>query len=928
MSIGGDPDIESRVSSAPSSVNVSRPFVVPPLRREACIPVVAGHKDDRELSPKAISTRRQHPKANSGPRATTTRATTTPAVKAAKAESDTSQRVTPDRNSIRILGKNGDEAFVSLPSLPKSMHASSHRIPLQSEVAVSISGSRRSARDFDAQETLTALEAVDDGKRDQAQKQKQSKKQKNKQKQQHKREEQLIVESPNVERGGPQRSASLFMSGALPAPSRDPSQAPQSDANSCRDSGIAMSDFISNSKRASSRASSARSASTISLGVLSIAQQIANIPSTTSTARNSKTKSATPNLEGFKEMGLGMTTGFPTQARTSERGRAKQPASSQHSSQPSVRRDVSSVRQQDDGGMQETTRSNYKPPTVVSAASSESITHSFGGTFQEGFVPQSQYQPSPLRQERETGSRDRGLDQSRSVKDGSVRSRGNDGSDVARSRQGQSNSDRPMSVRSNRGSSVQSSASYASGVASSRQRQTGSQAHRSDQSRSVRRERGSSVQSGVSYASGNAGSQQRQPGSRATSVARTRSDRRSQASGPQCPSHSPVSPLGPSPRLFTPFRDQTQFAGGGWISPHPLSPIDAAATPQPAVHVSADTPGRSGTLTYKEWKAHRDALGSDAGSYAGSHVPSAVGLQPVPTVAYDHPPPASYVGSHNPVTRPSHQHPPQMDGEPAWVSQYFSPLQGPSEMQPSIFAQNQKSSSGSRTSARSQSGSTSTVHNNSVYHQPGHPTSSAPPQIAGVGFPPQDDDRPTSSHASAYNVGLTPTELSTYQSQLGNTISRYSSQLSHVQREQVSSQPSYEACDNGQSHSSRRSPSQHSIQNFPPNLSYSRVKPQLTMPWDPTVTPLNSRSPAPRQHLSSQAGSSWRGRHTPSVRGVGGVESRLQSSASSSRSSIRSRSSLDPAESHVTYGTAEWQNLENAEEGRGGFRDPWSYNMW
>jgi hypothetical protein len=995
VTVGGAPTDNGKAPSAPPSVKVSRPFFVPPLRNNPDSAVVASRKVDQEQVQKAPSAH-QLTKANNDFRATATREAAAPKAAIAKAQSDTPRIITPDRSTVRILGKNGEEAFVSLPSLAKSVHASSHRTPQRSEVAVPVSRSRVSAEDFQPDETVAVPELIEPEEQDQNQNQEQNKRQKNrqtnnKQKKPQDRVEQLITESPQVEEVGSQRAASWVMSGALPAPSREtsrePLQAPQSAANSMRDSGVAMSDFIASVKAASSRAGSVRPSSAISPGVLSIVQYIAKISSTTSSARNSKPKS----VEGFKEMGLGMTTGYPTQERTSDRsnhGRAKQVSSSRRSSQPSIRResgsvqsdhaaqelpssrhgsqrsfgrDSGSVQQQDEGSRQVAMPSNYKPPTVVSASSSASITHSFGGFYPEGFVPQDQ--ATLLRQEGGIDSRNGGSEKSRSVRSGSSRSSVKDASDKASSKHSQPSSHghrshQPISIRSDRGSSVHSGANYVVDVKQSR---SSSQAHRSDYSRSTRSDRAGSVQSVASHASV-ASSRPKKAAFQATSMSpHPRSERLSQASGTRCPSHSPVSPMAPSPQLVTLGQEQTNFAGDGWISPWPGSVIPSHKS---AVSVPADDPGHCATLTYNEWRAQREeAVESEAGSYAGSRVPSAVGLQDVPRSVYGHPPPAGYVGSYNPDPRYSPQPVPQMDGEPAWISQHFSPLQGANAMQPPALAHSQQGSLLSyssthsqqgplrdQSSARSQQGSLksqssahsqrkslrshssahsqprspTTAHNNSLYNQTVHQTPIAAAQNAGWSFPPQDD-RPSSNHAPAYNVGLTPVELSTYQSQLGSTISRYTSQLSHVQREQAPPQPNYDVWNSGQSHhSSRRSSSQHSIHNFPPNFSYPRVKSQLAMPWDATVSQVNARSAIPARRGSSHGCSSWRG----SAGGVSGVESRLHSNAGSSRGSMASRSSVGLADSQVTYGSVEWEKLENAEDGRGGFQVPEGYNMW
>jgi hypothetical protein len=992
--VGGVPTDNGKAPSAPPSMKVSRPFFVPPLRNNPYSAVVASRKVDQEHVQKAPSAH-QLTKANNDFPATATREAATPKAATAKAQSDIPQRTTPDRSTVRILGKNGEEAFISLPSLAKSVQALSHMTQQRSGVAVPVSESHVSAGNFQPDEMVAVPGWIEPKEQDQNHNQEQNKRQKNKQKNNKQKKpqdrvEQLITESPQVEEVGSQRAASWVMSGALPAPSREPSrepsQAPQSAANSMRDSGIAMSDFITSVKAGSSRASSVRPSSAISPGVLSIAQYIAKRSSTTSSARNSKPKS----VEGFKEMGLGMTTGYPTQERTSDRsnhGRAKQVSSSRHSSQPTIRRESGSVRsehtaqqslpsrhgsqrsfarepgsvqQQDEGDRQEAMQSNYKPPTVVSASSSASITHSFSGFYPEGFVPQDQ--PTLLRQEDGIGSRNGGSEKSRSVRSGSSRSSVKDASDKASSKHSQPSSHghrshQPISIRSDRGSSVHSGANYVSDVKQSR---SGLQAHRSDHSRSTRSDRAGSVQSVASHASV-ASSRPKKAAFQATSMSpHPRSERLSQASGTRCPSHSPVSPLAPSPQLFTLGQERTNFAGDGWISPWPGSVIPSHKS---AVSVPADGPGHCVTLTYSEWEAQRENLESEAGSYAGSRVPSAVGLQDLPREVYSHPPPAGYVGSYNPDARYSPQPVPQMDGEPAWISQHFSPLQGANAVQPpaSVHSQqgsllsyssahsqqdplreqnsthsqqgslrsrnsahSQKRSLRGHSSAHSQSGSPTTAHNNSLYNQPVDQTPIAVAQNAGWSFPPQDD-RPSSNHTPAYNVGLTPAELSTYQSQLGSTISRYASRISHVQREQTPPQPDYDVWNSGRSHhSSRRSSSQHSVHNFPPNPSYPRVKSQLAMPWDATVSQVNTRFTVPARQGSSHGGSSWRG----SVGGVSGVESRLHSNAGSSRGSVGSRSSVGLADSQVTYGSAEWEKLENAEDGRGGFQVPEGYNMW
>jgi hypothetical protein len=589
VTVGGAPTEKGNISSASPGVKVSRPFIAPLLRNEPLGPVMASYEKSRELSRQPPPTTRTPPKANSEVRATVTREVEAPKTEVAKAKSDAPRIVTPDRSTIRILGKNGEEAFISLSSLAKSVLAASHKTPQHSVLAVLVSGSHRSAADFHPRDTVAVPEVVEPEEQKQEQEQnqvqnqqhnqrvKQKQKQKDKeQKQPQDNVEQLITESPQAEGEGSQRAASWVMSGALSAPSpatsraptrepsRAPSQAVQSAANSLWDSGIAMSDFLASVKHASSRASTVRPESSVSQGVMSIAQQIVKIHSTASSARNSKPKSTAPGPEDFKEIGRGMTTGYPTQQRTSDRSdrervknvsssrhsaqpsvrshsgsvqqqdegskqgsvlssrhssqpytrgdsgsvqqhdegskqgtvlssrrssqqstrsrsdsvqqqgegsrqksvlsspRSSQPSarshssslkqqdggskhgtvlSSQHSSQPSIRSHSGSAQQQDESGMQEVVRSNYKPPMVVSASSSASITHSFGGMYMEGFVPQDQY--VLLGQKAKVGFHSGGSNQSGSVKSDSVRSSvKNDASDKASSQDHRSDHDR------------------------------------------------------------------------------------------------------------------------------------------------------------------------------------------------------------------------------------------------------------------------------------------------------------------------------------------------------------------------------------------------------------------------------------------------------------------------------------------------------
>lgn len=333
-----------------------------------------------------------------------------------------------------------------------------------------------------------------------------------------------------------------------------------------------------------------------------------------------------------------------------------------------------------------------------------------------------------------------------------------------------------------------------------------------------------------------------------------------------------------------------------------MASTDIGAAPQSEVYISRDGTGHCGTLTYSEWRAQRDAAGSVAGSFVGSHVPSIVGLQSVPPTAYNHPPPAGYVGSYHEVTRePQHAYP-RAASNHAWGGHHGSWAGDGGSYHPGS-AQDQEHFSPSLESVHSQAQSAGTFYHNTVYNDSTHRA----PQDAAWDLPSQHGR----SGSVAYNVGLTPSQLSNYQSRLGDTVSHYSSQLSQVQQAQTSPQPDYRPWNTTQSH---RSPSLHDLS---PNPSHPREKTQLAMPWDQApshVSSVQSRS------VHTNLG----GSHAPgSFVGNGHWHRSLHDY--DSRGSIASHQTAVAPASQVTYGSAEWEGLENAENGRGGFE---GYRMW
>jgi hypothetical protein len=867
----------AKQSFTPLEVKSPRPFVVPALRNRSyssVMPDVAAVAKDMTGSPKANSAKiYSKPNSNAKSSASASRHTPSPAVVGTSAASDNPDPSPSTGRTIRILGKNGEVAFVNFPSLPKTYpstpsstgpatadkldnrsepHSRNHRhthLP-SPKPGSSIKGSIIPAVSDRIGEKRTLAE-----------------------------HDQWATASPANEVQQFRPTSSPVMSGALPVTSWKSASVARSIGYSCKDSGVAISKSAVVTKAGSGRAVSTKSGSAISQGVFSFAQQIANTPSTPS-----KRPEAVPAAlvqRPFEEVGMGVTTGFPARKQASERSNrtathqssgseqgsqrkvgsnmpskkaGHQLLDSQKGSQRIVGSNTHSAQPAQERSRQVSMQSNYKPPTVHSASSSSSsrqasthphhkpstarsasssssVTHTFGGFHQDGFVQQANTQVAPH--------------------------------------------------------------NHGQGSVNKRQSQSGSDENRKGASSNV------SVGDRVS---------------------------------PVCPSHSPMSPLELSPHLPASAEPPTNFAGDGWISPHPLSvaSTDVGAAPQPAVHLSADSLGHCATLTYNEWKAQRDASGSVAGSFAGSHVPSAVELRTVPPAVYNYPPPASYVGSYHQKTAQPHRaksHAGHNLDENDERKQWISGTDVPGH---TAFMRDRRLSINDHASVYSHTRSLSTRHKDSVYNSPVQPVRS---RTAGWDNPAQHDGSPLGSERvqyEGYDVGLTPSELADYQSQLSSTISHYSSQLSRVQQDQATPQPDYNVWNSGQSHASRRAASQHSVSahEFPANLSHPRETTQLPMPWDQASSHAGTPSALSKHARSLRAGSAHGGHNTPSAHGHGSVHLVPLLDGNNSQVSAASQSVINVPQSQVTYGDAEWQDLENAEDGHGKFQSRQDYRMW
>ena len=386
----------------------------------------------------------------------------------------------------------------------------------------------------------------------------------------------------------------------------------------------------------------------------------------------------------------------------------------------------------------------------------------------------------------------------------------------------------------------------------------------------------------------------------------------SDGTSPITPSHSPVSPLSQSPHVLHTGHQQTRFAGDGWITPHPLSVAtsDLGAPPQSTVQISADGPGHGATLTYSQWKAHRDAANTTSGSFTGSRVPSALEPHIAPEEVYSYPTLPSFVGSHELQTRQLHQLRSQAHSDIDRRDQYERWAPESLTSNHTAFLQDQQRSRSDHRSVHGHPQSLRSSHDDSVY----------------------DDSASSSGNnapVSGYNVGLTPKELANYHRQLSNTISHHSSQLSHVEKEQGPAQRDYDVWNSSHSRASRRAVSQHSAiprpsaRAFLPNISNPREKTQIEMPWDHASSRSGSPSASSRsRHIRSQRQSSAHGgsQFTTLAQETGSMIQPSHVSDNGSRVSVMSRARTNVSQSQATYGTERWQDLENAEDGRGRFQ--------
>ncbi|GAB7329015.1 hypothetical protein MBLNU13_g00866t1 [Cladosporium sp. NU13] len=923
-----------RRSFATSEAKASKPFFVPPVRNRLYNPLVPdlpAVADNAPTPPAAASTRsRRKPSSNSKASSSAGPHTAPPTAVQTNATSNSPVPSPSTGRTIKILGKNGEVAFVDLPSLPKTYPQASSSVKDSAtdqpakrfEVPLNHDKQSHSSHlnfGIDKKETGMIPETRTTASKEQT----------------PSPDGGWAAALPASERSQPHKSGSAIMSGALPMPSPWASPAPQSVAASCKDSGVVMGDVSAVASNASSaKTASTKPGSAISQRVFSVAQNIAKMASNAS-AKSSSVQAA-PLPPPFDEVGMGVTTGFPAQKAQSGRGNwmtRHTGFGSVRVSQRSAKNDAPSERSVRKRSEQGTARSNYKPPSVRSVSRSTSTSYLGFGSERPSNHPAGSHAPSS----RTSHERSQPDSSHLSYKPPTVRSISRpdhasySGSGSEKATQGCVGNDatsansahkhrkeekearstyKPPTVRSSRSSS---SVSHAFGGF-----QHGGIAQQAD-IHSVRLEdKQSSTHSRCAQpeaAEGNGYASTSSRARAALSIARPelRVDTHvpvsplSDGTSPICPSHSPVSPLAQSPHVLHTTNQQTRFAGDGWISPHPLSVAtsEIGVPPQSAVYISADGPGHVGTLTYSQWRAHRDAANTASGSFTGSRVPSALEPHIAPEEVYNYPPPASFVGSYELQTRQLHQLRSQADPDIDRRDQHERWTPECRVSNHTAFSQEQRRSYNDQGSVRDHSQSLRSSHNTSVY----------------------GDSASDSGHNApvlGYNVGLTPTELANYHRQLSNTISHHSSRLSHVEEEQGSPQPEYDVWNSSHSRASRRAIShhsaisRHSAQAFPPNLSYPREKTQIEMPWDHASSDTSSSGSSSRHARSQRRSSAHKGSQITTL-------ARSHVSDNGSRVSAMSHTRSNVPQSQATYGTEGWQDLENAEDGRGRFQSRYDW---
>ena len=929
-------------SSAPSEAKTSRPFFVPPVRNRPYNPAAPDSPSAADNSPAprvAGSTlSRRQPSANSKASFSAGRPTPPPTAAQANAASDRPDPSLSTGHTIKILGKNGEVAFVNLPSLPRTYsQASSVRNPAPDQVAER----SKTSSNHDKQSHLSYPNfGIDD---EQTEMTPETNAPASKEETPNPNSVWAAI-PPISEPRQTHNSGSATTSRALPMPSPSALPVPQSVAASGKDSGVVMGGMSAVASNAgSAKTASKKPGSAISQRVFSVAQNIAKMASNAS--GKSSSVQAAPLPPPFDEVGMGVTTGFPAQKKQSERSNwiARNTGfGSDRFSHRSAKDDAPSAQSSHKRSEQGTARSNYRPPSMRSVSRSTSTSYlGFGSERASNHHAGSNAPSSRTSHERSKQDWVRSCYKPPTARstsgpvhtsypgfgseEASQRCVGNDAAPATSAHKRRKEKEalsnyRPPTVRS---PSSSSSVSHAfEGF------KHGGIVQQADIHGVRLEDKQSSMHSRHALTEAAKGSGYAYNSSRATGAPRiTRPELRvdthvpvsplSDGTSPLCPSHSPVSPLALSPHLLHNENRQTRFAGDGWISPHPLSVAtsDIGAPPQSAVYISADGPGHCGTLTYSQWRAHRDAANSTSGSFAGSRVPSALEPHIAPEAVYNYPPPASFVGSYELQTRQLHQLRTHVDSDIDRRDQYenWDPENHTSDH--TAVPRDQRRSDTYQESIHSRPQSIRSSHINSVYDGSG----------SGAGH---------TASISGYNVGLTPSELANYRRQLSDTISQHSSRLSRVKQEQESPQVDYDIWNSSHGRATRRAVShhsaisRHSAQAFPPNLSYPREKTQIEMPWDHESSQASSTSSSAssrRARSHHQSSAQRDSQITTRARGTSSAVMSPHVSDNASRVSAMSRVRSNVTHSQATYSTEGWQDLENAEDGRGRFQSRHDY---
>ncbi|KAK6430664.1 hypothetical protein LTR95_013174 [Oleoguttula sp. CCFEE 5521] len=320
----------------------------------------------------------------------------------------------------------------------------------------------------------------------------------------------------------------------------------------------------------------------------------------------------------------------------------------------------------------------------------------------------------------------------------------------------------------------------------------------------------------------------------------------------------------PSARESFESQSKTKFAGTGWISPHPLSVAHTAVCSprQPAVRLPGESFDDPGaTLTYEEWKEQRDEQATVVSS-------SSRGQYMVPSLA------GSKVRS-PPIAMPTPL---------GYGGSYSVPTMQPQPQYP-VYTQDWAGPSAASPYARAREAHVSPTplganavasHRSSTLQH--HFQGSNAGSSTGWKQLPQVDGSPQ----APYMIGVNPSELQHYNERVGSTVSHYTDQILKLRNGAVLQQPDYSTWEKH----SRSSQAFQPVTSRPASSVRSNGQVQLAMPWDnaaamsshsTTLRPSSNQYPAPA------------------------------------------------AQSNVTYGAQEWQNLENAENGQGGFQ---SRQMW